>query len=105
LKEGGSITFSFNLHFPLEAKFHLPPLTYVLVKLAKVSMKKGSIFFFKGISKVGGVIFGIVEVPIALKTMGNMPITDQVLPKYNVIGLGVTPDVQEIGELINGTME
>jgi hypothetical protein len=64
LKEGGSITFSFNLPFPLEAKFYLPPLTCVLVKLAKVSMKKGSILFFKGISKVGGVIFQIVEVPI-----------------------------------------
>jgi hypothetical protein len=37
--------------------------------------------------------------------MGNMPILEQVLSEHNVIGLGVTPDVQEIGELINCTME
>jgi hypothetical protein len=32
--------------------FHLPPLTCVSAKLTKVSIKEGSIFSFKGISKV-----------------------------------------------------
>jgi hypothetical protein len=43
--------FSFNFAFPLEAIFHLPPSTYVFTKLARFSMKAGSIFSFKGISK------------------------------------------------------
>jgi hypothetical protein len=37
--------------------------------------------------------------------IGIIPIIDQVLPEHNVISLGVMPNVQEIGELINGTME
>jgi hypothetical protein len=37
----------------LEAIFHLPPLTCVLVELVRVSMKEGLIFSLKGIFKVG----------------------------------------------------
>jgi hypothetical protein len=37
--------------------------------------------------------------------MGSKPILEQVLPEHSAIGLGVMLDVQEIGELINGTME
>jgi hypothetical protein len=37
--------------------------------------------------------------------MGSKPILEKVLLKHNVINLGVTQDVWEIGELINGTME
>jgi hypothetical protein len=58
LEEGGSIIFSFNFPFHLEAIFHLPPSTYVYTKLARVSMKKGSILSFKGISKMGVLSFG-----------------------------------------------
>jgi hypothetical protein len=57
LKEGGLVTFSFNFPFPLEAIFSLPPSTYVLVELARVSMKEGSILSFKGISRVGVLSF------------------------------------------------
>ncbi len=42
---------------------------------------------------------------MTLEKMGNMLILEQFLSKHNVIGLGVTLDVQEIGELINGTMK
>jgi hypothetical protein len=52
LEEGGLVTFSFNFPFPLEPIFCLPPSTYVLAKLARVSMKEGSILSLKGISKV-----------------------------------------------------
>jgi hypothetical protein len=37
--------------------------------------------------------------------MGSMPILEQVLSEHNVIGIRVMLNVQEIGELINGTME
>ncbi len=57
-KEGILITFSFNFPFPLEAIFCLPPSTCVFAKLARISMKEGLIFSFKGISKVGVLFFG-----------------------------------------------
>jgi hypothetical protein len=53
----------------------------------------------------GGIVFQTIEVPIRLEKMGNKLVLEQVLPKHNVIGLGVTQDIQEIGQLINGTME
>jgi hypothetical protein len=56
-KDGGSITFSFNFPFPLEAIFRLPPSTYVPTELTRVSMKEGLIFSFKGIFKVGVLSF------------------------------------------------
>jgi hypothetical protein len=37
--------------------------------------------------------------------MGSKPILEQVLLKHNAISLGVMPDVHEMRELINGTME
>jgi hypothetical protein len=36
---------------------------------------------------------------------GNQAILEQVLLKHNATSLVVTPNLQEIGELINGTME
>jgi hypothetical protein len=56
-KEGGLVTFSFNFPYPFKMIFHLPPSTCVPTKLARVSMKKGSILSFKGISKVGVLSF------------------------------------------------
>ncbi len=56
-EERGSITFSFNFSFPLEAIFYLPPSTCVYAKLARASMQMGLIFFLKGISKVGVLSF------------------------------------------------
>jgi hypothetical protein len=46
-EEGGLVILSFNLPFPLEAIFCLPLSTYVLAKLARVTMKEGSIFSLK----------------------------------------------------------
>jgi hypothetical protein len=37
--------------------------------------------------------------------MGSRPILEQVLLEHSVIDLEVMLDIQEIGELINGTME
>jgi hypothetical protein len=45
-----------------------------------------------------------IKVPTTLEKMGNKPILEQVLPDYNVMSLGVMPDVQKIGELINGKL-
>jgi hypothetical protein len=87
----------------LKVIFYLPSSTCVLL-LARVSMKEGSIFPSRE-SPRWGVNFWIVEVPMTLEKMGNMLILEQFLSKHNVIGLGVTLDVQEIGELINGTMK
>jgi hypothetical protein len=56
-EDEGSVTFSFNFPFPLEAIFHLPPSTYVSTKLARASMKAGLIFSLKGISRVGVLSF------------------------------------------------
>jgi hypothetical protein len=56
-EEGGSITFSFNFPFPLEAIFRLPPSTYVSTELERVYMKTSSILSFKGISRVGVLSF------------------------------------------------
>ncbi len=56
-KEGGSVTFSFNFPFPLEVILCLPPLTCVLAKLARVSMKESLILSPKGISRVGVMSF------------------------------------------------
>jgi hypothetical protein len=58
LEEGGLVTFSFNFPFPLEPIFCLPPSTYVLAKLVRVSMKEGSILSLKGISRVRVLSFG-----------------------------------------------
>ncbi len=57
LEEGGLVIFSLNFPFSLEENFHLPPSTYVPIKLAKVSMKKSLILSLKGISKVGVLSF------------------------------------------------
>jgi hypothetical protein len=57
LEEASSIILSFNFPFPLETNFHFPPSTYVLAKLAKISMKEGLIISFKGISRVGVLSF------------------------------------------------
>jgi len=48
-------------------------------------------------------IFWIVEIPTTLEKMGSRPMLEQVLLKHSAIGLGVTPDVQEIRELIKAT--
>jgi hypothetical protein len=45
------------------------------------------------------------EVPTTLEKMGSKQILEQVLSEHSAIGLGVTLDLQKIGELINGTME
>jgi hypothetical protein len=37
--------------------------------------------------------------------MGSRPILEQVLLEHNAFDLEVMLDIQEIGELINGTME
>ncbi len=47
-----------------------------------------------------GVVFWIVEIPTTLEKMGSRLMLKQVLSEHNAIGLGVTPDVQEIRELI-----
>jgi hypothetical protein len=47
-----------------------------------------------------GVVFWIVEIPTTLEKMGSRLMLKQVLLEHNAIGLGVTPDVQEIRELI-----
>jgi hypothetical protein len=57
LEEGGSVTIFFNFPFPLQVNFHLPPSTCVLVELARISMKEGSILSRKGISKVRVISF------------------------------------------------
>jgi len=59
----------------------------------------------QGNFKGGGVVLQIVEVLTTLEQMGSKPILEQVLLKHNAISLGVMPDVHEMRELINGTME
>jgi hypothetical protein len=82
------LSLSLGDHF-----FRLPPSTCVYAKLARVSMKEGLIFSLKGISRVGGVVFWIVEVLATLENMGNRPILEHVPLEHNVIGLRVTPNV------------
>ncbi len=47
-----------------------------------------------------GVVFWIVEIPTTLEKMGSRPMLEHVLLEHSAIGLGVTPNVQEIRELI-----
>jgi hypothetical protein len=47
-----------------------------------------------------GVVFWIVEIPTTLEKMGSRPMLEQVLLEHSDNGLGVTPNVQEIRELI-----
>jgi hypothetical protein len=42
----------------------------------------------------------IVEIQTTLEKIRSMPILEHVLLEHGVIGLGVTPDVHEIGELM-----
>jgi hypothetical protein len=53
--EHGSFQFS---HLSLSRSLGACHSTCILAKLAKISMKKSSILFFKGISKVGVLSFG-----------------------------------------------
>jgi hypothetical protein len=76
LKEQGSIIFSFNFPFPLEVIFHLPPSTCVLAKLARISLKEGSIFSHKGISRVGVMSFEHLKYQPHWRKMGSRPILE-----------------------------
>ncbi len=59
LEKASSIILSFNFPFPLEMIFCFSTSTYVLAKLARISMKEGSILFFKGISRV--VVLALID--------------------------------------------
>jgi hypothetical protein len=101
LEEGASILFSFNFPFALKTILYFAPLIYILVELARVSMKDILILSLNGIFKEG-VIFQIVKVPTTLEKMKSRPILEHVLPEHNVICLRVSLNLHMIGELING---
>jgi hypothetical protein len=89
----------------LERHFSPPTLNLCFGKTCKSFHEKGLNIFPQRNLYGGGVVFPTIEIPATLKKMGSKPILEQVPLECNVIYLGVTLDVQEIGELINGTME
>ncbi len=104
LEEGGLVIFSFNFPFPLEAFFCLPPSTYVPAKLTRVESWKIA-WCSPSMKCPRWCCLLDIKVLTALEEMGSRPILKQVLWNIMSLTLLVMPNLQEIGELINGTME